>query len=246
MDKKPAILMVTGANLSPEAQASVQKALPVWRQTQNISYEWISGAQNLQEITGKIQTVPYDYVITVGNGLSEQALPLSAQMPDKKWVLLDDDFPGSVVQSVYGHVTYKRADPALRQNVWDDWVKQQQNLGLPIEWITETSKPIPSAWAPSEEADHIVYTDGGNPWFNQLSLQTRQHGARWIVTYTPIEGASLQRLKSLNIPVVNMAQDKLELNWDVILSGILDNIVKNSDPSGIQYYSNSEASVTKK
>ncbi|TBL77795.1 hypothetical protein [Paenibacillus thalictri] len=247
LKSKHAVLMVTSAELSDSGKAAVQKALANWRQTQNISYEWVSGASELNDdIVGNIESVPYDYVLLVGSSLSQQALTVSAQYPDKKWMLFDDDMARQPAAASNANVMYKRTDPNLLQNDWNDWVQTQLQQGISMEWVTQTAKPVPSNWAPSEEADHIVYTDSAATWFSQLQFQAKQHGSGWIVLYGKVDNNALQRIKTLGIQVTNMSEGKVEMNWDDILSGALDMIASSKWNPGIQQYTGSEAVFSRK
>lgn len=247
LDQKHAALMITPAHFPDSAKAVVQKQLMSWRQTAGVSYEWVPDVEEIQDdLIQKIKNTSYDYIIVIGNGLDDQILPVAEQLNDKKWLLLNDDFSDRTPNVQGQHIAYRRTSSILFQSQWDDWVQQQQAQGKDIEWITTASKPIPSIWAPSEEADHIVYIDGGNPWFNQLVFQVREHRPQWLVTYTNLDETGMKRLKSLNIPVMNMAASKLQLNWDLILGQTLDTIVKNNWRSGLLLYSNEEVAAVPK
>lgn len=247
LNQQHAVLMITPPQLSGAALSSVQKALLSWRQTQNISYEWIQDtAQFRDDMIQKMNSVPYDYIIVMGKSLIAQAHPLAGQISDKKWIFLDDGFSANGLDSNGGNVAYRSISANLLQTQWSDWVHTQQQQGAEMEWVTDTSKPIPSAWAPSEESDHIVYTDSGSAWFKQLTFQVQQHNPKWIVLFTNVDAPGMQRLKSLNIPIMNMAADKIDMNWDLILNDTSNMISKNQWRSGLQPYTNEEVEVLHK
>jgi hypothetical protein len=135
----------------------------------------------------------------------------------------------------------KTLPASLSESQLDSWVKQQQQKNLSIEWVTRTNQPIPAAWAPSEEADHIVYTDNNDQWFQQLVFQAREHLSSWIVFYGQAEPAAVQKAKTIGIPVMDMnSAVSADVNWAAVFAGLLAMMDQNSWKAGIVPYTEQE------
>ncbi|MNI46932.1 hypothetical protein D3C73_1014200 [compost metagenome] len=106
--------------------------------------------------------------------------------------------------------------------------------------MTRAVNPIPSAWAPSEEADHIVLLDNNEQWLQQLTFQVKQHASKWIVFHTPVEEAMIQKAKTIGVPVIDLSTFMVDLNWDVILTGELEKIRQGSWKPGLLSYTAQE------
>jgi hypothetical protein len=246
LQQKHAVLVITSDRASAQTEAAVLSSLNIWRQSHQISYEWAKGITAVgNELIDKINRIPYDYVLVIGGSLMRSSLEAAASLQDKRWILLDDSFTDATLDTKGSNVLYRGTEAALWKQQWDPWVREQQLLGVSIEWLTDSSNPIPSLWAPSEEADHIVLLDSGAAWYNQLNFQVHQHGSRWVAVYTSIDSTVQSRLKSINASVIQMAAVQLEPRWELILNSVLDPILKNSWNPGVQNYREDEYAIKK-
>jgi hypothetical protein len=244
LQSKNSVLVISKPGLSEPAALLIQKTLGSWRDVQHISYEWMKDVPALkEEQLSKIKATAYDYVIVIGNDLTRQAAESAAAITDKKWVLLDDAY--SSPTSINGsHILWKQTGEGFVEKQWQEWVKQQQVIGKRIEWVTNANNAIPSVWAPSEEAETISLSDAEG-WYPQFQHQVRQHAPDWIVVYTPLEASFLQRMKALQVPVINMSATSINLQWETILAALLDSIQNKQWNAGVQTYATQELSVTK-
>lgn len=245
LQSKSSLLVITGSAFPDAAKSKLSASLVKWRDTNHIAFEWMSDTSELSEAQwDKIKSVPYDYIVVIGHALMESVLPTAQQVTSRKWIMLDD-LPAQEATAVpFDHIMLKQVPQARLHAEWDVWVRQQLVSGRIIEWVTQSTKPIPSDWAPSEEAEYITLTDAEG-WYPQFQFQARQHGANWIVAYAPLEQAAMNRLKNLSIPIVNMAATGIEQQWDAILSGLLDMMQNRSWKPGNQPYADNEVKIVK-
>ncbi|TVY10592.1 hypothetical protein [Paenibacillus cremeus] len=245
LQSKTSVLVVTGADLPDAAKKSLDSTLVAWRDKNHISFEWMQNTSALTEAQiDKIKSVPYDYVLVVGHALIQAALPAAEQSPERKWVLIDDAVARQQVQVKSNNVLWKQVPEARFQAEWDEWVRQQLVSGRTIEWVTKTGYPIPSEWAPSEEGEYVSMADADG-WYPQFQFQVRQHGPNWIAVYAPLDATVLNRMKSLQVPIMNIAATGIELQWDAILAGQLDTMEKHSWKPGIQPFPDNEMKILK-
>lgn len=245
LQNKTTVLLVSGAGLPQQAITAFQTALAGWRDQRQISYEWMQNTATLSsEQWAKINDKPYDYIIVAGSALVAEVLPEARKQAGHRWILLNDslgDSAGGTLTENYIALKEVPGDRIRRE--WDEWVKQQQVLGRAIEWITNAQTPIPSEWAPSEEAETISLSDA-NGWFGQFQTQVRRHGPSWIVLYAPLDAASLQRVKNLQVPIMNISATTTQIQWDAVLAGVQQQLQGAFQP-GIAPYSDTELVVSK-
>jgi hypothetical protein len=242
LDKKISVLMVTGAHLSEAGVQAVNAALPNWRNEHLIAYEWIQGVSALdQTLLNKIKAGSYDYIYVIGNDLLEEASKRAAEMKDitSKWTLIEEGSPGfgTPVLSQANSILWLKTDTATFEVQQDNWVKQLAAQNESIEWVTTSTHPIPALWAPSEEADHIVYWDNNDQWFQQLTFQARLHASNWIVFYAPVNQEMLKKAKTLGINVKDLSSSyTADLNWEAILNDRLTVMKQGLWKSGTQSF----------
>jgi len=247
MQDKLSVLVLTKPDLQDSTKSAISKALLAWRGTQHIAFEWIPDVASVSdEQANKLKSITYDYIVVVGNELNRQVLPVAQTIADKKWILLDDavsyDTPTPPGQGQ--NISWKTAGPAFIEAQWAEWVKQQQVTGKSIEWVTVSSNPIPSVWAPSEEAERIALSDAEG-WYPPFQNQVRQNGPDWIVVFSPLDTSTLQRMKNLHVPIMNIASTTVQLNWDSVLAGILHRMQAKQWNAGIVGYDPQEIAVNK-
>ncbi|MFE5319533.1 hypothetical protein ACFQ88_12575 [Paenibacillus sp. NPDC056579] len=242
---KLSVLVMTKPNLQETTKSAIQKTLLAWRNTQHIAFEWMPDVASISEDqTNKLKSVTYDYIIVVGNELNRQVLPVASAIADKKWFLLDDAISYDTPAVSAPNISWRQSGPALMENQWAEWVKQQQVIGKTIEWVTVSTNPIPSLWAPSEEAERISLSDAEG-WYPQFQNQVKQHGPSWIVVYSPLENSTLQRMKNLQVPIMNMASTTTELKWDAVFAGLLNQMQNKQWNAGLNGYDPQEFQVNK-
>lgn len=246
LQNKLSVLLISKPNLPDTVKTVFSQTLLSWRDNEKISYEWLPDVAALQEQhVNKIQSTAYDYIIVVGNELTAQIQPYASQIPDKKWILLDDAVSVNASQALNDkQIAWKQTGSDFMQQQWDQWVKQEQGMGKTLEWVTTNDRPIPSAWAPSEEAEYISYADAQG-WYTPFQNQVKQHGPNWIVVYSPLEASVLQRMKNLPAPIMNMASTSVNVNWSVVLAGVLDQMKNYQLTPGLQNYTLQEIQVNK-
>ncbi|CAG7624116.1 hypothetical protein ACFQI7_03990 [Paenibacillus allorhizosphaerae] len=245
LQSKSSVLFITGPAFPEASKNKLNGALVNWRDTNHIAFEWMSDTSELSEQQwNKIKSVSYDYIVVAGHSLIESILPTAQQITSRKWIMLDDQPVQEATEVQSDHIMLKQVPQARLHAEWDVWVRQQLVSGRTIEWVTQSTKPIPSDWAPSEEAEYITLTDAEG-WYPQFQFQARQHGANWIVTYVTLDQSVMNRLKNLSIPIVNMAATGIEQQWDAILSGLFDMMQNKSWKPGSQPYADSEVKIVK-
>ncbi|PZE22388.1 hypothetical protein [Paenibacillus xerothermodurans] len=243
LQKKHSLLVITKQGLPPESAAIIQKNLTQWRNTQHIAFEWMQSVGAIdQQAISNILSAPYDYVIVIGSDLARQAAGAAVNLAEQKWILLDDSVtvPMALDSS---QIMWKQTGPGFMETQWQEWVKQQQVIGKTIEWVTQSNNPIPSLWAPSEEAEHISLSDAEG-WYSEFQARVRQQRPDWIVVYSPLQDSLLQRMKSLHVPIMNMASTTVNLQWEIIFSRLLGYIQGGWTP-GVTQYNLEEITVSK-
>ncbi|MCS7461827.1 hypothetical protein N0M98_16955 [Paenibacillus doosanensis] len=245
LQNKQSVLLITEPNLPDTTKSLISKTLSSWKDKEFIANEWLPDVTSLsEEQVNKIHSVAYDYIIVAGNGLNQQVLPYIGTTPDKKWILLDNAIDRTETPVSATNLEWKRSGAEFMRSQWGEWVKQQQAMGKAIEWVTASANPIPSEWAPSEEAEYISLSDAEG-WYPQFQNQVKQHAPDWIAVYSPLEANVLQRMKNLQVPVMNMAATSVALKWDTVLNGILDQMKNKRWTPGIQNYTDQEITINK-
>lgn len=243
-DQKKSVLVLSPPSVDIKLQQKLLQNLNMWKQSDLIAYEWIQQVNVVDEqLVQKISHTPYSYIIILGNELLPTALDAAVKTADKRWIIFQDAVNANeIVIPATANVALHQIDPANVITQWDGWVMRQEALGLTIQWVTNSANPIPIRWAPSEEADHILQFDlYGASWFTQLAYQVKTNQAKWIALYTPVDTTTLQTIKSLNIPIINLKETgSIILNWDTILTELLDIIHLNNFKKGIFTYNPEE------
>jgi hypothetical protein len=245
LESKMSVLLITNENLAETTKSTLASTLLTWRDTHHISFDWMANTVALQEqqLT-QIKSTPYNYIIVIGNELSRHMVTHASSFPEKRWILLDDAITAGDSSLQAKNVFWKQTTGGFIEKQWDEWVKQQQVLGKSIEWITDSNNPIPSLWAPSEEAETISLADAQG-WFSQFQTQVRQHGPNWIALYTSLDTTNLQRVKALKVPVMDISATSIEVQWSVVLPFLQQYITNNQWVAGIQSYTAPEIQVSK-
>ncbi|WP_426446982.1 hypothetical protein ACP26L_23830 [Paenibacillus sp. S-38] len=248
LEKKASLLIVTGPTLAEPDKAALQAALTQWQNTRYLSYEWVQNAESqtawTPEMIARTGARNYDYIVVAGHDLARSALEAAQQVTQHKWLLLDDGLTRDTVQLTGEHIQMKLVQDAEFRALWDPWVKEQTNARRTIEWVTTSAYPVPSEWAPSEEAEYVSLSDAEG-WYVQFQHQVRRHGPAWIAVYAPMDEAAVQRMRSLQIPVMNMAGTTVQLQWNGILTLLQGAMDGKPWTPGIQPYSESEARIVK-
>jgi hypothetical protein len=245
LDSKMSVLLISTENLVDSTKSALTTTLLSWRDTYHIDFDWMANTTVLREQQlAQIKSTPYNYVIVIGNDLNRQIMSIASSFPDKKWILLDDALAVSETLPRVENVYWKQTGEGFMEKQWDEWVGQQQALGKSIEWVTFSTNPIPSLWAPSEEADTISLSDAEG-WFPQFQTQVKQHSPNWIVLYSPLDATALSRVKSLKVPIMDMSATSIEVQWSVIFAALQQSITNNQWASGIQSYTTTEIKVLK-
>ncbi|WP_379370598.1 MULTISPECIES: hypothetical protein [unclassified Paenibacillus] len=244
LQSKQSVLVITTPGLNESTAALFQKTLLAWRDTNHIAFEWLPNVAAIENpLVEKIKTSPYDYIIVIGNTLTSQAATQAAALADKKWILLDDAISQSTVPISGEHIVWKQTGQGFLEKQWQEWVKQQQVIGKRLEWVTTSTNPIPSIWAPSEEAEYISLSDAEG-WYPPFQSQVRQHGPDWLVVYSPLEATVLQRMKALQVPIMNISATTINVQWEFVMTAVLNQLQKQWTP-GLQAYQNEEITVIK-
>ncbi|MFD0698316.1 hypothetical protein ACFQZT_30010 [Paenibacillus sp. GCM10027628] len=244
LDKKISVLMLTSAGISDTAKQSVSTALQQWRDSNLIAYDWIKDATVIDnDIVTKLKVRTYDYIYVIGNELlpsAEQVIQQDAVT--SKWTLLQSQLDANGSSNLIGNqAALFQIDPNQVDNLKGKWIQDLLNQNASIEWITQADHPIPSAWAPSEEADHIILLDNNDQWFQQLAFQTRQHLSTWIIFYAPTDAAHVQKAKSLGVSVMDLNGSlSAELNWATILNNRLNAMLQKTWKPGATVFTDQE------
>ncbi|MFC5448408.1 hypothetical protein [Paenibacillus aestuarii] len=245
MDKKMSVLMLTSASLSDPAEQTVSQTLLQWRDSNQIAFDWVKDLQTMDDsVAAKLKSKPYDYIYVIGNELLPAANPLISQnLTTGKWTLMQNQLDPSA--SGAGGAVAKAAvfqiDPAKIDTLKNQWVSGVLATNTSVEWVTRADRPIPSAWAPSEEADHIVLLDNNQQWFQQLSLQTKQHASSWIIFNAATDAAHIQKAKTLGVSVMDLSDAlSADLDWTAIMNNRLNGMLRHTWQSGATTYSDQE------
>lgn len=234
-------LLVLAAPSVNEADAAKLKAeLTRARSADHMAFEWQANVAAIDNaVITRIKTVPYDRIVVIGSELIEGGIAAAKQTPQRNWTLLADTVadPSAAVGNE-ANVALYIAERSGLDKMWNDWVAEQTAAGRTFEWISDTAHPVPVTWAPSEEADHIVMLDlYGSYWFQQLSAQASMHRPSWLVTLVPLQPADEQKLQTLRVPIMNMAQDaRLVFDWVHVLNSQLQEIKDDRWKQGVTVY----------
>ncbi|OPH61996.1 hypothetical protein BC351_01780 [Paenibacillus ferrarius] len=244
MDKKLSVLMLSSSSLPDTAKQSIDQALQTWRSEHFIAYDWVKDLNTLDDqVTAKLKANPYDYIYVIGNELIASADGLMGQgLSTGKWTLLQSQLDSSGTASTSSdQAAFLKIDAQQIEDLKSNWLQNLLATNVAVEWVTRSDRPIPSAWAPSEEADHIVLLDNNEQWFQQLSFQSKQHAAKWIIFYSPATAAQVQKAKTLNISVIDMSSAlSAQLNWTQILDDRLAAMTNHTWQKGSLSYNEKE------
>lgn len=245
LQNKLSVLVITKPNIKESTKSTFANTLLSWRDTQSVAFEWMPDVTSISgEQANKIQSTAYDYIIVVGNELNQQVLPYAQTVPDKKWILIDDGISQNTADIAAVNIEWMQTGPGFMESQWGEWVRQQQAMGKSLEWVTVSTNPIPSIWAPSEEAERISLSNAEG-WYPQFQLQVKQHGPDWLVVYSPLEASILNRMKSLQVPIMNIASTTIDVKWDTVLPELLAQMQNKQWKAGIQAYTPQQLQVTK-
>lgn len=249
LDKKLSVLMLSSVNLSPTAKQSVGSALQKWRDANFIAYDWINDLSAVDDrVLTKLKASSYDYIYVIGNDLFPSANGVIQQgLNPGKWTLLQSqlDVNGSATSTI-DQASFLQIDSQQIENLKNQWIQNLLAQNVTVEWVTRSDRPIPSSWAPSEEADHIVLLDNNEQWFQQLAFQTKQHFATWIIFYSPATEEQLQRAKTLGVSAMDVSNSlSAELNWPQILDNRLLAMTNKSWQKGPLNYNEKELTELK-
>jgi hypothetical protein len=240
---KYSVLMITSNKLSDSAKHTVGAKLMEWRNTHQIAYEWIQDLASIDETIRKsIQSKQFDYIYVIGTDLFPTALQAAEQDKDSKWSLLQDQW-GNLQNTPINsdNLALWQIDPKQVDELKNNWVNQLLAQKQSVEWVTMAEYPIPSLWAPSEEADHIILLNNNGDWFNQLVHQTNLHGSNWILFHAPVDPSFVQKAKTIGVQVVDLSASlETDLNWDAILESRLTAMTQRSWNKGLQVYNAQE------
>jgi hypothetical protein len=248
IELKKSVLVLTAPSVDAKTLDNLKKTLNQWKQSSLIAYEWIQQVNVVDDLmVQKINRTPYSYIIVLGNELLPTGLTAAVKVQDKKWIMLSNALnPIIGAAPPPDNVALYLIKPINPAEQWASWVNQQVTLGASFVWITRTAEPIPPEWAPSEEADHILFIDqfADPAWFNQLNVQVINIKPNWIVLYTSLESASIQRIKSLGVPVINFRETSTYTwNWDAVWAEQLAAIQASRFEKGIHFYNAQQANL---
>ncbi|MEW9697653.1 hypothetical protein [Paenibacillus sp. SI8] len=244
LDKKISVLMLSSVSLSDSAKQSIGTALQQWRDSNLIAYDWVKDLTTVDgDVVIKLKERTYDYIYVIGNELLPSANEVIQQQgSSSKWTLMQSQLDVNGIASANGSQTsLYQIDPQAVERLKNQRISELLAQRVSIEWVTTADHPIPSAWAPSEEADHIVLLDNNEQWFGQLSFQTKQHLSSWIIFYVPTDTAHVQKAKTIGVSVMDTSNSlSAELDWGVILSNRLQAMIQHSWQSGGSVYNGQE------
>lgn len=246
LQQKISLLVMTGPGYPEQADESLTQTLLSWRSKQGITFERWKNVDALgEEQRAAIRSKAYDYVVVVGSQLAGQVVQEANAAPDKRWVLLDDSLRGEgAALALPGNVSHRVVSSDLLETLWDDWVAEQQAAGRVLEWVTTAEYPIPSSWAPSEEAEYVSFADAEG-WFPALRSQVARHRPSYLVVYAPLDDAALQQLQSLKVPMINMAAASVQIRWDAVYGTLLGDMLGGGWKAGVKPYGESELSASR-
>ncbi|WNR46710.1 hypothetical protein [Paenibacillus roseipurpureus] len=240
LDKKLSVLMLTSSALTASSKEAIAQSLKDWQDSNAIAFDWVKDLNALNEdVTTKLKTKSYDYIYVAGNELFPSANEtLQSSQSSAKWTFLQSQpFAVGTGNAVSDQATLLQVDTQQLETMKNKSVQDLVFQPLAIEWVTRSDRPIPSTWAPSEEADHIVLLDNNPQWYQQLSFQILQHHASWVIFYSPADADQMQKVKNMGVSVMDFAGAvTAELNWPQIMNNRLAVMKSKSWKSGVQNY----------
>lgn len=243
LDQKMSVLMLTSAGLTASAKEALGQTLKSWRDANSIAYDWVKDLNALDDsVVSKLKTKSYDYIYVVGNELFPSANEtMSLGLSTSKWTFLQSQpFVEGGAVTVNDQASMLQLDTQQMETLKNKAIQDLLFQNVAIEWVTQSDHPIPSAWSPSEEADHIVLLNN-TQWFQQLTFQVHQHHAAWVIFYSPVDEAQLQKAKSLGVSVMDFSGAlTADLNWTHILENQLGRMKTHAWQKGIQNYNPQE------
>lgn len=246
LQQKISLLVITGPGYPEQADESLTQTLLSWRSKHGITFERWKDVDALgEERQTAIRSKAYDYIVVVGSQLAGQVVQEANAAPDKRWVLLEDSLRGEgTALALPGNVSHRVVSSDLLETLWNDWVVEQQESGRVLEWVTTAEYPIPSSWAPSEEAEYVNLADVEG-WFPALRSQVSRHRPSYLVVYAPLDAAALQQLQSLRVPMMNLSAASVQIRWDAVYGTLLSDMLNGGWKAGVKPYSESELSASR-
>lgn len=251
LKEKKSVLLITAASVSKEENDQIGSTLQTEAMANKIAFEWVNQATEFDKtLSERTAAKPYDRVLVVGEELFEGAVEAAKTDTTKRFSLFQANHnlvPASVPDLANLRLNGLDGNRFIAE--WDGWVKTQRELGSNILWINRTQAPVPAQWAPSEEADMIFTIDQfpDNEWFSQLSYQTRNIQANWIVLYSSVDSAIVNRIKTLRLPLLDMNGGlSVSYAWDGIIKEELRKTKSEEWKSGTVVYTDQEAQVIRK
>ncbi|MEK8130162.1 hypothetical protein WMW72_19850 [Paenibacillus filicis] len=245
LQSKSSLLVVTDPTLSADARQRLQNALTEWRNTKQLAFEWIPDVTSLTaEQLDKIKTTAYDYVFVAGHSLVQSTLPQAEEITNRKWLMMDNQVLRQTLAVKGSHITLKAVQESRLRSEWEEWVRQQIVSDRAIEWVTTSAYPIPSEWAPAEEAETIHLADAEG-WQQQFQFAVKAHRPAWIAAFAPLDAAQLQRLRSAQVPVVDMNKTIVDLQWNELLLSLQQTMSTGTWKPGLQPYEEREIRIQK-
>lgn len=252
LHSKKSVLLLTGASLSePQSQEIANAALESARK-QPFALETVTRTASITpELLTEIKTKPFDAVIAAGDELFSDLLTLSQEQTDKRFLLLQSGpVAAPVPAAIPANVSMKQIDGKAAFAQWDEWVKLQRASGMNLLWVTRTTSPVPSEWAPSEEADAVLQLDvyPEDQWLTQLTYQARQIQAPWIVFYSEVDAKTANKIKTLRIPIMDMnGGTSVSYHWSSIMTQEIAGLLAENWKGGAgSSYTPEQVTVTRK
>ncbi|OAS21668.1 hypothetical protein [Paenibacillus oryzisoli] len=244
LDQKMSVLMLSSSGMPASAKDVLGQTLKNWRDADSIAYDWVKDLNAVDDnVVSKLKTKTYDYIYVIGNELFPSANETMALgITTSKWTFIQSQpwAVGSAV-SVNEQASLLQLDLQQMETMKNKAIQDLLLQNAVIEWVTQSDRPIPSAWAPSEEADHIVLLNNNNQWFQQLTFQVHQHRATWVIFYSPVSEEQLQKTKSLGVSVMDFSGAlTADLNWTQIFENRLAMMKTHTWQKGIQNYNPQE------
>jgi len=245
LQRKASLLVITEPSLSSDARQRLNNALTEWRTTKQLAFEWLTDVKSLsEEQLEHIRTGSFDYIVVAGHELVQATLPQAEAVEGPKWLLLDDRILRQSLTVKGSHISLKAVQEDRLRQEWDEWVRQQIVSERPIEWVTISAYPVPSEWAPAEEAETIHLADAEG-WASQFQFAVKAHRPSWIVAFAPLDAAQLQRLRAVQVPVVDINKTTLELQWNELLLSLQAMMNSGSWTPGPRPYEEREIRIQK-
>lgn len=251
LQSKKSLLVLASASLPADAADKLKSMLTKTRNAEQIAYVWKGGIAAIDDaMVAGIKQSPYDRIVVIGSGLIASAIEAAKKTAEHRWVLLADSVKADGIPAEPpANTAIVKVDETAVASMWNSWALEQTGAGRVIEWVSDTAHPVPSAWAPSEEADHIVMLDiyGPSLWYNQLAVQASAHRPDWIALLVPLSEGDRQKLNALHVPVADMANGvALDFQWETILSKQWQAVKGGEQPKGVTLYSADELTVRRK